>query len=415
MTLILTTYAHFFYSVGDPDLGFGPLRQFGPTLVHHTTLKIRSNLSSNFMIVDSPGMIDSPGSTTGMLNPGRNASMDRGYDFVGVVKWLAERADIVLLFFDPDKPGTTGETLSVLLHSLAGMDHKLLIVLNKADQFAKIHDFARAYGSLCWNLSKVIPRKDLPRIYTMCLPTEESQKRIEQVGPNNGLHDLYTARDQVVTEVRRAPERRLDNVLTQLDDSARVLKLHLTVLQDLQKEYSQLLWNRRRQQASVAFMGISFTALMTAYKQFLASATAFAIEPIAGGVLACTVLVTGGMMWYHDMQMQEWSSQAISKDQLDFFFARTHAREYEDETVNAIWQRIRGPLRSSLQQRSICDLPTISTSDLMRLDNIMEQDVPQLRRSIAPSHLGMEMMPEPPSIVPDPQTQSWSEEKNTSM
>lgn len=35
------------------------------------------------------------------------------------------------------------------------MDHKLHIILNKADQFKRIHDFARAYGSLCWNLSKV--------------------------------------------------------------------------------------------------------------------------------------------------------------------------------------------------------------------------------------------------------------------
>jgi hypothetical protein len=60
-----------------------------------------------------------------------------------------------------------GETLSVLTNSLAGMDHKLHIILNKVDQFEKTHDFARAYGSLCWNLSKVIPRKDLPRIYTM--------------------------------------------------------------------------------------------------------------------------------------------------------------------------------------------------------------------------------------------------------
>lgn len=30
---------------------------------------------------------------------------DRGYDFEGVVKWFAERADVILLFFDPDKPG----------------------------------------------------------------------------------------------------------------------------------------------------------------------------------------------------------------------------------------------------------------------------------------------------------------------
>lgn len=142
--------------VGDPDMGFLGLRQFGPTLIHHTQLKVRKDVaSSNFMLVDSPGMIDSPVPSQ---------EMDRGYDFQGVVKWFAERcvkmcgrynalgivvydantsfcfdrADVVLLFFDPDKPGTTGETLSVLLHSLGGMDHKLLIVLNKADQFKKV-------------------------------------------------------------------------------------------------------------------------------------------------------------------------------------------------------------------------------------------------------------------------------------
>lgn len=116
--------------IGDPDLGFSNLRQFGPTLIHHTQLKVRRDIqNSNFMLVDSPGMIDSPHQSN---------TQDRGYDFQGVVKWFAERADIVLLFFDPDKPGTTGETLSILLHSLGGMDHKLLIILNKADQFKKV-------------------------------------------------------------------------------------------------------------------------------------------------------------------------------------------------------------------------------------------------------------------------------------
>ena len=50
---------------------------------------------------------------------------------------------MVLLFFDLDEPGTTGETLSKLLHSLGEMDHKLLIVLNKANQFKKMHGNCR--------------------------------------------------------------------------------------------------------------------------------------------------------------------------------------------------------------------------------------------------------------------------------
>jgi len=65
-------------------------------------------------------------------------------------------------------------------------------ILNKADKFRKIHDFARAYGSLCWNLSKVIHRKDLPRIYTMCLPVGGEADRADAVG--RGLEDLDPAR-----------------------------------------------------------------------------------------------------------------------------------------------------------------------------------------------------------------------------
>jgi hypothetical protein len=156
--------------VGDPDLGFQGLKHFGPVLTHRTQLKIRTGTQvKGFCVVDSPGMIDSP-VVKDHFGSGGHSVMDRGYDFEGVCRWYAERADVILLFFDPDKPGTTGETLSILTNSLKGLDHKLHLILNKADQFRKIHDFARAYGSLCWNLSKVIPRKDLPQIFTMCLP-----------------------------------------------------------------------------------------------------------------------------------------------------------------------------------------------------------------------------------------------------
>jgi hypothetical protein len=47
-------------------------------------------------------MIDAPANYTGMLQQSTSMSiMDRGYDFTGVVRWFADRADIVCLFFDP--------------------------------------------------------------------------------------------------------------------------------------------------------------------------------------------------------------------------------------------------------------------------------------------------------------------------
>ena len=104
--------------IGDPDMGFNGLQQFGTLLIHKTVLKKRNHTAiHNFMIVDTPGMIDSP------IEKKKN---DRGYDFEGVCRWYAERADVILLFFDPDKPGTTGETLSILTNSLVGLDLLLL-------------------------------------------------------------------------------------------------------------------------------------------------------------------------------------------------------------------------------------------------------------------------------------------------
>jgi ribosome-interacting GTPase 1 len=42
-------------------------------------------------LVDISGMIDSA-----------DASASCGYDFQSVVRWFAERADLIMLFFDPE-------------------------------------------------------------------------------------------------------------------------------------------------------------------------------------------------------------------------------------------------------------------------------------------------------------------------
>lgn len=94
-----------------------------------------------------------------------------------------------------------------MTNSLVGLDHKLHIILNKADQFRKIHDFARAYGSLCWNLSKVIQRKDLPRIYTMCLPPtyhalSSGDQSEEGQTLGQGVVDLEATREEVVAGMK---------------------------------------------------------------------------------------------------------------------------------------------------------------------------------------------------------------------
>lgn len=371
--------------IGDPDMGFANLRQFGPTLVHHTQLKVRTDIrNGSFMMVDSPGMIDSPAGQGGMTSSygGDGAVVDRGYDFQGVVRWFAERADVVLLFFDPDKPGTTGETLSVLLHSLAGMDHKLLIVLNKADQFKKIHDFARAYGSLCWNLSKVIPRKDLPRIFTMCLPVKSNTTGVESAQPvGQGLADLHQTRDDVVAEVMKAPKRRIDNVITHLNDSVHLLLMHAKIIEDTRKRYAKMVWDNRAQEGGVLMTGMGLTALGV-YAGIPAEFT--------GGVVAATVLGVGGLNWFNSSKLKATEELLLTSEELSASFQRTHAREVSDadEFTASLWQRIREPVKMSLSSMGLADTPAVGTGDVSELNRILDEEIPRLRRLASPTHFG---------------------------
>lgn len=378
--------------IGDPDMGFAGLRTFGPNLVHHTQLKVRSNIAiKNFMIVDTPGMIDSPTVRDHNGNV-RHAVMDRGYDFENVVKWYAERADVILLFFDPDKPGTTGETLSILTNSLVGLDHKLHIILNKADQFTKIHDFARAYGSLCWNLSKVIQRKDLPRIYTMCLPKPyqtnngsssssnngSDANSTEEHALGNGLADLESTREDVVQEVLNAPKRRIDNEITRLTDSVRLLQMHLSIVDDLSSKYRKAVWNSR-----LAFGSVSAAAAGLTVSAVIMGLPAEMI----GGVVAIGAGAVGGVSWWQNKVVNELVSSIVSDESMSSSFRRVFARQLanKDEGISATWSRVHEHLIVAMHSEEFKHLDKISSSDMKKIENIIEIEIPNLRRLAAPA------------------------------
>ncbi|CAH0473363.1 unnamed protein product [Peronospora belbahrii] len=247
--------------------GFGDVqRLFGSDFVSQVELKVvvGSQLldEGRLMIVDSPGMIDPPGASLDRTDE------DRGYDFKRVVQWFADRADVILVMFDPDKPGTTFETLDVLTKSLQGMSSKVLLILNKVDDFQTVHDFARAYGALCWNLSKVIGRKDLPFIYTMYVPQDKREAASDALEntetvfnvPKMLEHEFDGIRGEVIREVKRAPDRATDNVLNLLRATALRLKMHLTLVEACKMEYFDLRTLWKHAQIAGVIAGVGFTA-----------------------------------------------------------------------------------------------------------------------------------------------------------
>lgn len=338
--------------VSNPDLPYEGLRHFGDQLVSHINLKLQPvEMLRTVTLIDSPGMIDEAKEENG-----------RGYDFPGVVRWFAERADLVIIFFDPDKPGTTGETLQVFKESLNGIDHKLLIVLNKMDQCQNLHDFARAYGALCWNLGKVIPRKDLPMIYNTFVPIKGKPKS------DLPLEDFDIAREDLISELRRVPTRRMDNQITQMQVFAERLRLHSFVIDEAVKRF------RRTRALSYIMLLFSFLALGVA---------AF----VTGLTIAVPVIIAAAAiaMLFNGILFLPFKKRRTIL-QFDDIFERLHDRELlvrdRSDDLRAMWREVHPRAREVAEKHGLQSFIQMRRADRDALNYLIENEIPKLRSEL---------------------------------
>jgi hypothetical protein len=175
--------------------------------------KVRSPLLENFAIIDTPGMLDSV------------TEKDRGYDYLGVVGELARLADLIILMFDPHKAGTIKETYQAIRSTLPGStgEDRVLYVLNRIDECDNVPDLVRAYGTLCWNLSQMTGRKDIPRIYLTFAAKEGDV-------PPQGVESWVSEREELKRAVNTAPTMRINHVFQEAERGVRVLDLQAEAL-----------------------------------------------------------------------------------------------------------------------------------------------------------------------------------------
>lgn len=87
-----------------PDLPYGGLSMFGTAFLNKfEAAQLPSKVLENITVIDTPGILS-----------GEKQRIQRGYDFVQVARWFAERSDLILLLFDAHKLDISDEFQRVI-------------------------------------------------------------------------------------------------------------------------------------------------------------------------------------------------------------------------------------------------------------------------------------------------------------
>jgi GTPase SAR1 family protein len=356
--------------VTHPDLTYKHLQRLGPAFLSRLRLKTYPHpLLKSLILIDSPGMIDAAGT-----------AKNRGYDFAGSVRHFAETSDLILFFFDPDKPGTTGETVSIFTETLAGLEYKLLLIMNKVDLFRNIRDFARTYGTLCWNLSKTIKTKDIPHIYNMYLPSSGEKPR----GPDQHsipLHDFEISRGEVIAEIKRTPTRRADNLVSDLHNNSRKLAVHTRVCLEISNDYRKL--------RAKFWGGIALILVISAATVYWTRGADSVATPLLVFFIGLTLAFLTGLG--SRVALNRFKENASTLEGVEPFFQNAFRKELalqDRADLRAFWDAVRNQTTTAVAVLGPEKLVRFFSTrkSLRHLEELVEEDIPKLRREIAEYH-----------------------------
>ncbi len=216
--------------LNDPEYPFENLKKHGQKFASHFKLKkVNSPFLENIALIDTPGMLDSI------------SEHDRGYNYQEVIGDIAQMADLVLVFFDPHKAGTVREAHISLRETLPSrtFEDRVHFVLNRIDECASMIDFVRVYGTLCWNLSQITGRKDIPIVhFTYSKIAFEARTDVSKEDLSY-LQYLENEREELKNVIATTPQYHLDKLATFIEHHSERLFHFLETLKNYRQKMNR--------------------------------------------------------------------------------------------------------------------------------------------------------------------------------
>lgn len=357
--------------VNDDRLPFSSLKKFGETLISHLQMKyVNAPILRKLSIIDTPGMLDSV------------TEKDRRYDYLGVVGELAKLADLIILMFDPHKAGTIKETYRAIRTTLpdATGEDRVLYVLNRVDECDNTSDLVRSYGTLCWNLSQMTGRKDMPRIFLTYAELESAHGTdpadTADEYSNSAPGNIWVSeREELKLAVEAAPRLRLNHILQEVDREIRELALRAEALAAFRKDFRNRLQGVLKigtlAALSIFCLGDFLLNLLTGYPETTLIGTIMSgslkisalLWPAVGGLFVLAVMLILIQRYHFPRYLKKTLTGLDNLIPLETAYKRD------------LWHRVKENVHSELSQKAHKLLFSPHTRYQKRMESFIEKDL----------------------------------------
>ena len=344
--------------VNDESLPFGHLKQFGEKLISHICMKqISSPKLENMAIIDSPGMIDA------------TSENNRGYDYMKVLGEFAKMADLIVLMFDPHKAGTIKESYDAIRTTLPEKsgEHRIVFVMSRIDECDNLSDFTRSYGTLCWNMSQMTGRKDIPHIYLTYSPTVVDPSAVAEGWPQE--------RDELIQKIMKAPGFRINHILEDIDRQVNEVQIVAQAVGEFLKRANTIFWKFANISCGIALVLFLFGDIIL--NGLISFPETTLIASIKNGSFELTTLVVPGVLALVTLLIGSFGFSKIAfRRQLKKALANgSDLVTLDNDYRKNLWRKMESKVRENLQDMSVNDLWGGYGRSLVKIKNFLNYDL----------------------------------------
>jgi len=214
--------------VSQSDRPFRGLSPFGNNFLSKLeAVELDAPILRNITLVDTPGILS-----------GAKQSVGRNYDYDAVMKWYAERADLIIIMFDAHKLDISDE-LKRVIEMMKPHADKVRVVLNKADSVST-QQLMRVYGALMWQLGKVMNTPEVCRVYMGSFWGAPLKNTEQAALLNREKLDLFV-------DIAGLPQNAVMRRINELVKRARGVKVHAYIIHYLRKQLPYTFGKKEKQ------------------------------------------------------------------------------------------------------------------------------------------------------------------------